>query len=82
MYKRQIRADARRTVTTNIKQIRSAMKAAKSEPPAEAVATYQSIVKLYENSMVGEEAEAKEGRRLVEEAGKLLDQELRRVSRQ
>ena len=81
-YQAKIRADARRTVTTNIKQIRSAMKAAKSEPPAEAVATYQSIVKLYENSMVGEEAEAKEGRRLVEEAGKLLDQELRRVSRQ
>ena len=79
-YRVKIRADARRTVTTNIKQIRSAMKTAESETPAEAMATYQSIVNLYENSMVGEEAEVKEGRRLIEEASKLLDQELRRTS--
>ena len=80
-YQAKIRSDARNTVETNIKQIRSAMKtAAESKTPGEAREIYQSIVQLYENVLWGEEDEAKEGRRLVEEAGKLLDQELRRTS--
>ena len=54
--------------------------AAESKTPGEAREIYQSIVQLYENVLWGEEDEAKEGRRLVEEAGKLLDQELRRTS--
>ena len=79
-YRAKIRSDARSAVETNIKQIRSAMEtAAKSETPGEAMAIYRSIVELYENKLWGEEDEAKEGRRLVEQAGQLLAQELRGV---
>lgn len=79
-YQAKIRSDARSAVETNIKQIRSAMEtAAKSETPGEAMLVYRSIVELYENKLWGKEEEAKEGRRLVEQAGRLLDQELRGV---
>ena len=77
-YRAKIRSDARYAVETNIKQIRSAMEtAAKSQTPGEAMAIYRSIVELYENVLWGNEDEATEGRRLVEQAGQLLSQELR-----
>lgn len=72
-YRAKIRSDARNTVATNLKQIRSAMdKAAKN--PSEAELIYGSILELYENRLWGEEGDGPEGRRLVLEAARLLDQ--------
>ena len=69
----KILTDGRNSVEKDVKQIRSVMETARSESPEEARATYRSIVQLYENTIWGDEPEGLEAQRLIEQAGKLLD---------
>lgn len=73
-FKGKIRNDARESATQDVAKIRSVMEtAARSDSPEEAKKIYRLIVELYQNVNWGKEEEGLQGRRLVEEASRLLD---------